>query len=197
MWIKKRCRHAHKQLHVYTNAYILRHGDKFRKCFNELFRPSEALQTALDEQAKKLGTDYYAVTLRFQQLLGDFVEEAHFTILSPEDAQLLMDRCVEQIDKLYQRLPEKKLVLVTSDSEHFLQYAAKRLDYVYVVSGPLAHMDWTENIPFETNLKSFLDFYMISRAKRAYLLQTGKMYNSGFPRRAAQAGGVPFKHIRF
>lgn len=197
LWIKKRCRQAHKQLHVYTNAHILRHGDTFRQCFQELFRPSEALQAALDKQAEVLGTDYYAATFRFQQLLGDFKEEAHFTILPPDEAQRLMDRCVEQIEKLHQRLPEKKTILVTSDSEHFLQYASSRLDYVYVVSGPLAHMDWTEDIPFETNLKSFLDFYMIGRAKRAYLFQTGKMYNSGFPRRAAQAGGVPFKHVRF
>lgn len=197
LWIEKRCRKAHKQLHVYTNAHILRWGSKFHDCFNELFRPSDALQAALDLQAQKLGTDYYAVTLRFQQLLGDFIEEPQFLVLQPQAAQELMDRCVEQVDKLYQHLPDKKRMLVTSDSERFLQYVAHRLSYVYIVSGPLAHMDWSENIPFETNLKSFLDFYMISRAKRAFLLQTGKMYNSGFPRRAAQMGGIPFKHIRF
>ncbi len=197
LWLRKRCRKACKQLHVYTNAHILRHGDSFRQCFNELFSPSAALQAALDKQEELLGNDYYVVTLRFQQLLGDFIEEPQFLVLSSEDAQNLIDRCVNQVDRLYRRMPEKKRFLVTSDSERFLQYVSKRLDFVYVVSGPLAHMDWSENIPFETNLKSFLDFYMISRAKKAFLLQTGKMYNSGFPRRAAQMGGVPFKHIRF
>ncbi|MBQ7471813.1 MAG: hypothetical protein IJS97_05230 [Prevotella sp.] len=196
-WIRKRCLKAHKQLHVYTNAHILRLGNQFRNCFNELFRPSDALQKALDEQLALIGSEYDAMTFRFQQLLGDFIEESHFLILSPEEAQKLMERCVEQIEKLHDKLKEKRRFLVTSDSVRFLKYASERLDYVYVVSGSLAHMDWTENIPFESNLKSFLDFYLISKAQRAFLFQTGKMYNSGFPRRAAQMGGVPFKHIRF
>ena len=89
------------------------------------------------------------------------------------------------------------MILVTSDSTRFLQFVDSKLDFVYVVHGTVAHMDWQTNIPFDVNLKSFVDLLMISHSKCAYLLQTGKMYNSGFPRRAAQIGGIPFRHIRF
>ena len=46
-------------------------------------------------------------------------------------------------------------------------------------------------------MKLFVDMLLISRADEAWLLQTDKMYNSGFPRRAAQITGIPFHHIRF
>lgn len=197
LWFKKRYRAATKQLHVYTNALLLPRGRGFHDCFAELFRPSEPLQKALEQYSEPLRDGYYSMTFRFQQLLGDFREEQQFTILPPSEREKLMARCVEQIDKVYSRLKQKKTILLTADSRTFLDYASQRLDYVYVVPGTVAHMDWMTDIPFDVNLKSFIDFYMISRAERAYLLQTGKMYNSGFPRRAAQVGNVPFRHIRF
>jgi hypothetical protein len=59
------------------------------------------------------------------------------------------------------------------------------------------HIDFYDNTGDDVNIKLFADILIISRAERAFLLQTGRMYNSGFPRRAAQVGNVPFKHIRF
>jgi hypothetical protein len=79
----------------------------------------------------------------------------------------------------------------------FLSYATERLDYVCYVPGKVLHIDFCDSTPDEVNIKLFADIFIISRAERAYLLQTGKMYNSGFPRRAAQVGNVPFRHIRF
>lgn len=196
LWFKKKYKEPVSQVHVYTNAMLLPRGCRFRDCFNELFKPSAALEKALSCHAEALKDGYYVMTFRFQQLLGDFKEEQQFTILPPDEQQLLMERCVSQIEKLYAKL-EKKRVVLTSDSRKFLDFAKERLDYVYVVPGIVAHMDWSTDIPFDVNLKSFVDFYMISRAEKAFLLQTGKMYNSGFPRRAAQVGNVPFKHIRF
>jgi len=79
----------------------------------------------------------------------------------------------------------------------FLEYAASRLDYVSYVPGKVQHIDFYDNTGDDVNIKLFADILIISRAERAFLLQTGRMYNSGFPRRAAQVGNVPFKHIRF
>lgn len=196
LWFKKKFKEPVKQVHVYTNAMLLPRGRRFHDYFNELFKPSEALDKALNKHVEPLKEGYYAMTFRFQQLLGDFKEEQQFTILPPDEQQILMERCVAQIERQYAKL-EKKRVLLTSDSTKFLEYAKQRLNYVYVVSGTVAHMDWSTDIPFDVNLKSFVDFYTISRAEKAFLLQTGKMYNSGFPRRAAQVGNIPFKHIRF
>jgi len=196
LWFKKKYKEPVSQVHVYTNAMLLPRGNGFHDCFHELFRPSVALEKALASHMETLMGGYYAMTFRFQQLLGDFKEEPQFTILSADEQQVLMDRCLAQIDCVCAKL-EKKRVLLTADSRKFLDYAQQRLDYVYVVPGAVAHMDWSSDIPFDVNLKSFVDFYMISRAERVFLFQTGKMYNSGFPRRAAQVGNVPFKHIRF
>ena len=207
LYLKQRMQKATKQVHVYTNAHLLQRGGKFSQRFNELFRPSPALQEALDTHLANLASlapshprthapsNYVSMTLRFQQLLGDFKENNYVT-LSADEQQKLIDRCIDKIDELHRGMPEKK-VLVTADSNRFLEEASKRLSYIYVVHGKVAHMDWSENMPFEVNLKSFLDLMMISRAERAYLLQTGLMYNSGFPRRAAQIGNIPFCHVKF
>lgn len=196
LWFKKMFGQDVKQVHIYTNAHLLPRGHGFHDCFHELFKPSEALDAALRQYMQPLQGGYYAMTFRFQQLLGDFKEEQQFTILPAGEQEKLMERCLAQIEKVYAKL-EKKQVLLTADSRKFLDYAQQRLDYVYVVPGIVAHMDWSSDIPFDVNLKSFVDFYMISRAERAFLLQTGQMYNSGFPRRAAQMGNVPFRHVRF
>ena len=197
LYLKQCMQKATKQVHVYTNAHLLQRGGKFSQRFNELFRPSPALQEALDTHLANLNTGggYVTMTLRFQQLLGDFKED-NYTTLEPAAQQELIDRCINKIEELHRAIPDKK-VLVTADSNRFLEEASRRLDFVYVVHGKVAHMDWSENIPFEVNLKSFLDLMMISRAERAYLLQTGLMYNSGFPRRAAQIGNIPFCHVKF
>lgn len=196
LWFKKKFAENYAQVHVYTNALLLPHGHGFHDLFEELFRPSKALEDALKRYMEPLSEGYYAMTLRFQQLLGDF-KEGQYTVLSSAEQQLLMDRCLTQIQKIYDALEEKKMILITSDSTRFLQFVDSKLDFVYVVHGTVAHMDWQTNIPFDVNLKSFVDLLMIGHSKCAYLLQTGKMYNSGFPRRAAQIGGIPFRHIRF
>ena len=196
LWFKKNYKQTFKQLHIYTNAHLLPYGTAFHDYFAELFKPSDALREALARHESFMAEDYYAMTFRFQQLLGDFKEEEKFITLSLEEQQHLIERCIEQIRKVYSKLPTKR-VLLTSDSRKFLDRAHEQLDYVYVVPGTVAHMDWSTDIPFNVNMKSFVDLYMISRAKRAYLFQTDKMYNSGFPRRAAQIGGIPFHHVRF
>ena len=195
LYLKQRMQAATKQAHVYTNAHLLQKGSHFSELFHELFCPSTALQEALDSHSELYKGGFVSMTLRFQQLLGDFKED-NYMVLSSEEQTVLIEKCIGKINELHEQMPHKK-VLVTADSSRFLEEASRRLSYIYVVHGKVAHMDWSENIPFEVNLKSFVDLIMISRAERAYLLQTGMMYNSGFPRRAAQVGNVPFKHIRF
>ena len=88
-------------------------------------------------------------------------------------------------------------MLLTSDSTRFLKYAAERLDFVYYIPGDVVHIDYQDATSDDINMKLFVDMLMISRAERAFLLQTDGMYNSGFPRRAAQITGIPFSHLRF
>ena len=196
LWFKKRFREAHKQLHVYTNALLLPRSKRYGELFRELFRPSERLEQALARYSEPLKDGYITVSLRFIGLLDDFTERDGKHI-SAEEQQQLMDRCVAQIRKLYDRMGEKKRVLLTSDSTRFLKYAAEQLDFVYYIPGDVVHIDYQDQTPDDINMKLFVDMLLISRADEAWLLQTDKMYNSGFPRRAAQITGIPFHHIRF
>ena len=196
LWFRKCFREADKQLHVYTNALLLPRSQEYGRLFAELFRPTERVEQALARYTEPLGPHYYTMSLRFIGLLDDFTERDGKHI-SPEEQQQLMDCCVAQIEKLYSRLDSSRKVLLTSDSQRFLKYAASRLDFVHYIPGDIVHIDYQDSTPDDINMKLFVDMLMISRAERAFLLQTDKMYNSGFPRRAAQLGNVPFRHVRF
>ncbi len=195
-WFRKCFRASCKQVHVYTNAHLLPHGKQFGALFNELFRPTEKVENAVRQTTGMLTNVYYTISLRFQRLLGDFVERDGVDI-TPEEQEKLMERCVRKIEELHQQLDNGKRIVLMSDSMRFLSYATERLYYVCYVPGKVLHIDFCDSTPDEVNIKLFADIFIISRAERAYLLQTGKMYNSGFPRRAAQVGNVPFRHIRF
>lgn len=196
LWFKKRFREAHKQLHVYTNALLLPRSKRYGELFRELFRPSPRLEAALAQYSEPLKGGYITVSLRFIGLLDDFTERDGKHI-SPKEQQQLMERCVAQIQKLHDKKSEKKRVLLTSDSTRFLKYAAEQLDFIYYIPGDVVHIDYQDQTSDDINMKLFVDMLLISRADEAYLLQTDKMYNSGFPRRAAQISGIPFHHIRF
>ena len=196
LWLKKCFRQASKQAHVYTNAHLLPRGTRFGLLFNELFKPSQKVEEALALHTSKLQGGYYTMSLRFQRLLGDFVERDGVDI-SPEEQQQLMTRCVQKIAELRNTLDDTKKVVLMSDSIRFLEYAASQLDFIYYIPGKVQHIDFYKETPEDVNIKLFVDILMISRAEKAFLLQTGKMYNSGFPRRAAQVGNIPFRHIRF
>jgi hypothetical protein len=195
LWFKKRFREARKQLHVYTNALLLPRSKRYGELFRELFRPSERLEKALQQYGEPLKGGYITISLRFIGLLDDFTERDGKHI-SPEQQQQLMERCVAQVGKIHDRHPEKK-VLLTSDSTRFLHYAAEQLPFVYYIPGDVVHIDYQDETSDDINMKLFVYMYLISRADEAFLLQTDKMYNSGFPRRAAQISGIPFHHVRF
>lgn len=196
LWFKKRFREARKQLHVYTNALLLPRSKRYGELFRELFRPTERLEQALQHYSAPLEGGYVTISLRFIGLLDDFTERDGKHI-APEEQERLMARCVEKIREVHGRYAKGRKVLLTSDSTRFLKYAAEQLDFVYYIPGDVVHIDYQDATSDDINMKLFVDMLMISHAERAFLLQTDGMYNSGFPRRAAQITGIPFSHLRF
>lgn len=181
-----------KQYHVYGNSFFGRGA--FKELWSELFKPSEYLEKRLNAVRKLFDCPYEAVTLRFQQLLGDFTE-GDFEVLDSEAREALIATCEGKIDALYKEgYFSTKKVLVTSDSVSFLEVMRKK-DYVYTIPGKMEHMDFTTNSDLDMNAKSFVDLYMLSEAKRVTLIKAGKMYKSGFPRFAAELGGVEYNII--
>lgn len=183
-----------KQIHVYSNISYIYDWEYYSQAFNELFLFSDIVLKDVVHYRTLLAPKYISVTTRFQNLIGDF-EERGIRPLEETAKKALIENCLAQIDCLHKEYPEYK-VLVTSDSYTFLCEANKK-DYVQIIDGRVVHMDWTDNKNLEIHKKSFVDFLTISGADYVFLLQSGKMFVSGFPVSAARLGNRPYKMINF
>lgn len=200
-----------KQIHFYTNRDLLpiineeycheesgSHGYSWGELFRELFKPGKLLQERLDEIGREIGNDYDAAVFRFQNLLGDFKEYHYKPLTDKQEAERLVDKCIGYVQQLKASSPCKTL-LVTSDSITFL-HRVSQISGVYVIPGTLTHMDEAirstcPSAPLESHLKSLLDFYMISRARKIYRVGTSIMYPSQFPVYAAKVNNRPFESV--
>lgn len=187
-------RNKDKQIHIYTNTYF--YDNLFAISFKELFLPTPPLQEAIAVNLKHIGNKYVAMVFRFQQLLGDFKEDG-YKILSASEQEALIVKCINKVDELHRVHHPNDIALVTSDSGKFLQKIVQKLDYVRIIPGKVVHMDHTANAAFETYMKSFEDMFLLAKADKIYLLQTGDMYHSGFARRAAMIDNKCYEEIMF
>lgn len=203
--------HVKKQIHFYTNRDLLSrineayrnaesddNGYDWGELFRELFRPGDVLQERLNCIAMQTGNDYDAAVFRFQNLLGDF-KEYHFKALAEEsEAESLLVQCLDYVQRLKTASPHR-LLLVTSDSVTFLNRVSQ-ISGVYVIPGTLTHMDSAKHSTgssdsLEHHIKSFLDFYMVSNARKIYRVGTPIMYPSQFPVYAAKVNNRPFESV--
>src|SRR5690606_25788958 len=173
-----------RQIRVYANFDYLEeinrvYGSDYQwgTLFNELFKITEPLQANLQFHLQKIGGPYIACVFRFQALLGDF-KEYHFQPLPEAEQRQLIDKNKEALRKLTEEsdLP----VLVTSDSSTFLT-EVQPLTNVYIIPGKVVHIDNVADEKKEVYMKSFVDFFMLSRAQKVYSIGTSIMYRSDFP----------------
>ena len=182
------------QYHLYGNSFFAE--GQYSELFKELFKPSSYLEQRINQWLNCISEPYEAVTLRFQQLLGDF-EEGNFVVLPVDERNELIQKCLSKIKELYVvSYFSTQKILVTSDSPSFLAEVSK-LPFVFVIPGKMEHMDFTHNADVEMNVKSFVDLFLLMKAKKITLLRTGKMYKSGFPGFAAELGGIGYNEIYF
>lgn len=175
------------QYHIYGNAHFL--TEQWKEAFDELFIPSKELNNLIN--GLKLPISYEAVTLRFQQLLGDFKEDG-FPILPELEQNKLIEKCVKEIEYLKNSMYFKTdIILVTSDSVKFLN-RIKMLPYIKVIEGERAHPGTPLQHTERTFLNSFVDLFALKNAKKVTLLKTGEMYLSGFPEIAARIGNQQY-----
>lgn len=182
----------YRQIHVYTNMYYA--DSEFGPLFCQLFKPAPALQAWINENLISLGNRYISFAFRFQNLFGDFNDGRN--ILQREEKEELCSHCIAKLRELRNRHLDIERFLVTADSEWFLKEVAK-LDFVYVLPGKVGHMDDASENNLKTHMKTLLDFFMLSKSEKIYLLVTGKMYKSGFSKRAAKLNNIPFEEIIF
>lgn len=184
-----------KQVHVYTNVKCA--DDRFHDCFHRLFKPSEFLEEKIQAMQTAIGTmRYISVSFRFMNLLGDFDDIENNEISQERKAQAIKE-CLWIIDYLKSVHPEIDRVAVTADSEMFLALA-KQKSYVFVVEGGgIQHLGLVDpQNAVSTQLKTFLDLYLVAGARKAYLAWLPGMYkNSFFAYTAALMGNIPFERI--
>jgi len=171
----------YQQIHIYSN--MVAEDGQYGKLFHELFKPSELLQQQLNLRLQEIGgkQTYIAMVFRFRQLLGDFKEGGE--TLPEKERKAYIKRCIETVQQQHQKNSDCK-ILVTSDSSTFLQ-AVQEQPYVYIIPGKVVHIGFSFDADKMTYMKSFIDYYMLSYAKKVILVRDKKMYHSGFALRAA------------
>lgn len=187
-------KNSEKQIHVYTNS-IFAYEKNYGELFDELFKPSNRLQKSIDKYLSDIGSEYISVSFRFLGLFNDFNERGPMcNYLSEDDKRDLLAKCISSIVQLHKSYPNNR-ILVNSDSTFFLN-EANNFDYTYIVDGNVLNIagKCTE-YSYETFEKTFIDFFLISKAKFVYLFTNKFLYPSGFPYAASRISNTQFEKI--
>lgn len=188
------------QTHFYFGNDILefinqKYGTSFEwvNLYHELFKPSDYLKKHVDEVKAEIGAQYFAIHLRFMNLLGDKVEDEIDSQLSENKRKALINSCVTKIEELCSFMNIKAVVF--SDSMVFLQKVKKELPKVYVVSGNARHIGTAGKTTDDENLKLFTDMYLMVDAQKVYSIVGKGLYPSAFPEYSAKIGNKPFERV--
>ena len=181
-----------KQYHVYcyigydiiSSNHVLDAESVWRNLFLELFKPSQALNECLNCCSLD-SSGYVAVHLRFVNALENF-EKDQFNSLTEDKRENLIQRCLKGIRLIIDQNKNKQIV-VFSDSKVFLERV--KVLPVIVLDGKVGHISFTENT-HEVAMKTFVDFYAISKASRVIRILAPEMYNTVFSYYAAVLGGI-------
>lgn len=188
--------HPQKQLHIYTNCFP--QTVEFNKLFHELFRLEPSFNNRINALQEQLfnNKSYIAISLRFNQLLGDFKD----TIGKPlknNDQEVLIKKCIYEVKKLRNQIYPQYKVLVTADSTKFVERISKELDFVVTIPGKSVHIDQIKDENNDAYTKVFIDMIMLSRAQKIYLFKTGKMYSGAFAKCSSMIGNVQYEIHEF
>ncbi len=166
-----------KQYHCYNyigNDILLQIPNSkvmWSNLFHELFQPTKILSDAISNTGLKLKS-YIAVHLRFVNALDNF-ESGHFNGLNEEHAIDLIERCKKAIEQIYIKYGKDTDVICFSDSKRFLD-SIKESPIKILDSTSIGHICFNND---ENHiLKSFLDFYLISRSIKVFRIFAPEMY---------------------
>lgn len=170
-------------------------GYAWSSLFHELFNPCKELESLLNSVPYRKGT-YVAVHLRFVNALENFEQVSCYDNSLPDEKSKLelINRCKKGIMDIRQ-MNGGCDILVFSDSRRFL----KALDDipVHTLGGTdaIGHVSFSSSR--KTAMKTFLDLYMISRAKKVYRIDAPEIYAySCFARTGAMIGDIPYETFK-
>lgn len=195
-WLRKRiAKSKANEIHIYGNPDFCYTDNTYAMLFRELFKPTESLLKAMEENIQAMGENYIAVQLRFTHLLGDI--DDYGEVLQEEEQRALIASCIEKIRDIQSSMEEPSLILLNSDSKTFLEEAERQLDGIYIVNGGIAHIDFTPDSKADVHEKLFIDFLLMSKAKHIYRIVGPGMRKSGLPYSASLLAECPLTDICF
>lgn len=179
------------QYHIYNyiGLDILRRtqGDRWRQAwhtqFHHLFRPTDYLDSLLNQFDRYRPKQYVAIHIRFVNAL-DQSEDGFYNRLDADGQNLLIGQCLDALTELQQTC--RQPLLLFSDSERFLQIAASH-GFDRIEGGTVGHISFRSDA-FE---KTVIDFFMLSRASRIIRINSPRIYGSTFPIYASFMGDCP------
>ena len=180
-----------KQYHVYNyigyDILETNNIDNYQQLWGELFRslfkPTALLETAL-ANISNIDESYIAIHLRFVNALEQF-EENHFNYLSDDEKEALINKCLDGIEMIRTKYSNKSII-VFSDSSIFLNRVKLQLD-VLVLDGEIGHISF--NSTNDAALKTFIDYFVMSKADLVIRILTKEIYATVFSYYAALSGG--------
>jgi len=188
-----------KQIHCFANRDVVtllnalpgKQQYTWSQLFRALFRPTQELDNAISGYTEIVGKEYISVVYRFQNMLGDF-EENNMSECSESLKKVIVGKCKKALLEISET--SGRSILVTSDSRKFLSEIYD-IPTVHAFPEKTVHIDYDRHELPHVYMKSFVDFYMISRGCEVYSLGTKDMYKSDFPLYAAKLGEIPFHRI--
>lgn len=164
-------------------------GNKWSDLFNELFVPSDRLETAY-KQLSIDGQKYVSVQLRFVNALEHFEDSFFKNSLGTEaERQALIRKCKDGIKDIIDENPGIP-VYVFSDSKVFLD-SLSDMPVKVLEHDNVGHVSVVQNQ--DTQLKTFLDLYVMSKSQAIYRIMAKELYNlSCFALLASRMGDVKF-----
>lgn len=186
-WCNNNLNIKDKQIHIYSNLYNL--NENFSQLFNELFKPCERIEKEINYHLSQINGQYISISFRFTTLLGDF-KDCTGKPLCDNEKENLIKQSLLAIQKISEQAPAHDKILVTADSITFLNRITG-LPNIYVIPGKIGHIDYESGD--DVNMKTFLDFFMISKAEAVYLAKGPGMYKSAFAKTASLVNNKPFK----
>lgn len=172
---------------MHSSLSELEINELWRNNYNHLFKESMLLQDAILNLPQEKNIVCHT---RFTTLMGDFSDTTSI-VLNKEEKDVLVNKILEKLQGIHQENDNLPLY-VLSDSVVFLTIIKKQTNFK-TLSGTPKHVDVkSDSSSLEEHLKTFTDFYFMSKSEQVFLLKIDKMYNSGFSRYAAIIGNKPF-----
>ena len=156
--------------------------------YHELFRPAPRLQQAI-EACGYPERSYVAVHLRFVNALENFEEVTCYdnALRTEEEKNALICRCKQGLMRIKRENGDCR-ILVFSDSKRFLDSLGD-IPVEVLCHDNVGHISFGSD--GDTTLKTFIDLYMIARAKKVYRIDAPELYGwSCFAVTGALMGGV-------